>query len=213
VDFAVEGNSLAVGGRSLDLRTPEGHYEDVFLSLNGAHQGENASLALAAVEAFFQRAVEDDVVREAFATATSPGRFEVVGRSPLVILDGAHNPDGARAAAATLGDFSVDGERILVVGLSGERDAVEMLEALDARSARLVVATAAATPRAMAPEDVAAAARSLGVEAVVVPEVGDALARALSRASPDDVVLVTGSLYVAGAARAAHRRAASSSPR
>jgi dihydrofolate synthase/folylpolyglutamate synthase len=207
-DFGVEANALAVGGRSLDLRTPEARYEDVFLSLNGAHQGDNAILALAATEAFFRRPVDEEVVREAFATAVVPGRFEVVGRTPLVILDGAHNPDGARAAAATLDDFSVDGERILVVGLNAERDPAEMLEALGARSARLVVATAADTPRALAAEDVAAAARALGVQAIVVPGVAEALRRAVDGASPSDVVLVAGSLYVAGAARAAQRRAA-----
>lgn len=206
-DFDVDQNALAVGGRSLDLRTPDARYEDVFLSLNGAHQGDNAVVALAAAEAFFGRPVGDDVVREVFATATSPGRFEIVGRSPLVVLDGAHNPDGARAAAATLDDFSVDGERILVVGLNGERDAEEMLRALDAPAARLVVATAADTPRAMPAEDVADAARALGVEAVAVPDVGTAVRRAVERAGPSDVVLVAGSIYVAGAARSAQRGA------
>ena len=205
-DLDVDRNTLAVGGRALDLRTPEGRYEDVFLSLHGAHQGDNAVLAVAATEAFFGRPIDDEVVRQVLATASVPGRFEVVGRSPLVILDGAHNPDGARAAAATLGDFSVDGETILVVGMSAERDPVEMLTALGAPAARLVVATAAATPRAMAAEDVAAAARTVGVEAVVVPEVGEAVRRAIGRAGPNDVVLVTGSLYIAGEARRAQAR-------
>jgi dihydrofolate synthase/folylpolyglutamate synthase len=205
-DFGCTANHVAVGGRSLDLYTPTSRYEGVFLALHGAHQGENAAVALAAAEAFFGRPLHDDVVREAFATAQVPGRFEVVGRSPLVVLDGAHNPDGARAAATTLGDFAVGGERILVVGMNQGRDPIEMLEALDARSARAVVATAADWVRAMPPAEIAAAARSLGVDTEIVPSVGAALDRAVAVAGEEDLVLVAGSLYVVGEARASFAR-------
>ena len=204
-DFDVSRNRLAVGGRSLDLRTPNAAYEDVFLSLHGAHQGENAAIALAATEAFFDRAVEEEVVRAAFGSTSVPGRFEIVGRSPLVVLDGAHNPAGARAAAATLGDFHTGGGVVLVVGMSGERDPIEMLEALGAGSARVVVATEADTPRAMPVDVVAAAARSLGLEVESVADVAGAVERAGALAAPEDVVFVTGSLYVVGTARAALR--------
>jgi dihydrofolate synthase/folylpolyglutamate synthase len=205
-DFGCTANNVAIGGRSLDLFTPSSRYEEVFLGLHGSHQGENAAIALAAAEAFFGRPLHDDVVREAFATVQVPGRFEVVGRSPLVVLDGAHNPDGARAAAATLGDFAIGGERLLVVGMNRERDPVEMLEALDARSARAVVATAADWVRAMPPADIAAAARSLGLDTEVVPSVGAALDRAVAVASEEDLVLVAGSLFVVGEARASFAR-------
>jgi dihydrofolate synthase/folylpolyglutamate synthase len=175
----------------------------VFLSVHGAHQGDNAACALAAAEAFFGRPLDDEVVREALATVHVPGRFEVVGRSPLVILDGAHNAGGARVAAETLRDFSVAGERLLVVGMSGARDPVEMLEALDARHARGVVATAAESPRPLSPHDIAAAAQSLGIDAEVVPRVVDAVDRAVALSADDDLVFVTGSLHVVGEARRA----------
>ena len=205
-DFGCTSNQVAVGGRSLDLFTPSARYDEVFVALHGSHQGENAAVALAAAEAFFGRPLHEEVVREAFATVQVPGRFEVVGRSPLVVLDGAHNPDGARAAASTLGDFAIGGERILVVGMNQGRDPVEMLEALDARSARAVVATSADWVRAMPPVDIADAARSLGVDAEVVPSVGAALERAIGVASEEDLVLVAGSLYVVGEARASFAR-------
>src|SRR5688500_5696301 len=96
-EFAVVENRVAVGGRSLDLRTPTTRYEDVFVALHGAHQGDNAALAVSAVEAFFGRPSDDEVVREALAAVQVPGRFEIVSRSPLVILDGAHNVPGAEA--------------------------------------------------------------------------------------------------------------------
>ena len=89
-------NALAVGGRLLDLRTPTTVYPDVFLPLHGRHQADNAVVALTAVETFFAAPLADDVVREGFADVEMPGRFEVLGHQPLVIVDGAHNPAGCR---------------------------------------------------------------------------------------------------------------------
>ena len=147
--------------------------------------------------------VADDVVREALGTVTVPGRFEIVGRAPLVILDGAHNVDGARTAADTMDDFSIAGDRIIVFGTNRGHDPVEMLEALDARRARLVVATAADFPRAVPIDQIVAAAESIGVQAVGVAGVADAVQLARKVATEDDLVLVAGSLYVVGEARRA----------
>ncbi|MCU1484881.1 MAG: folC [Actinomycetia bacterium] len=202
-DFACTGNLVAVGGRAIGITTPLATYDDVFLSLHGAHQGDNAALAVAAAEAFFERPLDEEVVREALATVAVPGRFEVVGRSPLVVLDGAHNPDGARAASATLSDFGFGGERFLVVGMNKGRDALQMLQLLDAGLARGVIATAVDFPRAMPPEEIAEAARALGVDVEVVRDVPSAVQRAVGMAGEDDLVLVTGSLYVVGEARRA----------
>ncbi len=202
-DFGWVANDVAVGGRVLDLHTPTTSYDQVLLPLHGAHQGDNAATAVAAVEAFFGRPVDDEVLRGALAEVRVPGRFEIVGRRPLVVLDGAHNPDGCATAGETLGDFAVAGARILVVGMNRGRSAPDMLSALGAEAARMVVACAVDWPRAMPAAEVAAAAQDLGVPAEVVPDVSDAVRRALAAASPDDVVLVTGSLYVVGAARSA----------
>ena len=204
--FGCEQNRLAHGGRLLDLRTPGAAYDDVYLPLHGAHQGDNAAVALATAEAFFDGPLDTDVVEEALASVTSPGRMEVMTRHPLCLLDGAHNPAGARSAALTIAEeFSDVAGRWLVVGMMVERDPIELLDALEARSARGVVACAADSPRALPAPAVAAAARGLGVEAEVAGSVPEAVARALALAGPDDLVLVTGSLYVVGAARAALR--------
>jgi dihydrofolate synthase/folylpolyglutamate synthase len=202
-DFGATANRLAVGGRSLDLRTPDASYDEVFLPLHGAHQGDNAACAVAAAEAFFERPLDDAVLRSGLEDVVVPGRFEVLRRNPLVIVDGAHNPDGARTAAAALDDLAVRGDRILVVGMNRDRDAVELLEALDARQASRLIATAAPWVRAKPAEEVAAAAASLGIEAVAVPDIDQALATALQGAGRDDVVLVVGSLHVIGPARTA----------
>ncbi|MEO7555981.1 MAG: Mur ligase family protein [Acidimicrobiales bacterium] len=205
-DFGAERNETAVGGRLLDIRTPTGVHEELFLPLHGAHQGDNAACALAAVEAFFDRALDTDVVTEGFAAVQAPGRFEVVGRQPLVVLDGAHNVEGARVAVATLDeDFTATGERIFVVGVLAPRDPRDLLDALDAVQASLVVACTPTSPRAVSAEAVAAAAEALGTRAIVEPDVATAVGRAIRLAGEDDAVLVAGSLYVVGAARAALR--------
>jgi len=206
-DFACTQNRLAVGGRLLSLRTPGGSYDDVLLPLHGEHQGENAAVALAAAEAFFDRPLEDDLVREAFVSVENPGRFEVVRHDPLLILDGAHNPEGALAAAATLAEgFTILGQRRLVVGVLEGRDPSELLAILDAASAAEVVCCTPDSPRALDAAALAAEVRAAGGTARVVPDVGDALAVALEASRDEDAVLVTGSLYTVGLARTACRR-------
>jgi dihydrofolate synthase/folylpolyglutamate synthase len=201
-DFDCDQHVLALGGRSLTLRTPNGVVDDVHLPLHGVHQADNAAVALAAVEAFFDRALDEDVVREGFAKVTVPGRFEIVHRDPAVVLDAAHNLDGAEASAAALRDeFTLHGTLIMVVGFLGGRDPGEMLEALNARDAGFVIACTPDSPRAIPAPEVAAAASKLGIVAESVSSVEDALARALGLAGHDDLILVTGSLYVVGPAR------------
>jgi dihydrofolate synthase/folylpolyglutamate synthase len=205
--FDCDANRVAVGGRLVDLRTPSGTVDEVFLPVHGAHQGDNAAVALAAVDAFFDGLPHEDVVREAFAGVTLPGRFEVVRRDPTVVIDGAHNVDGAASAARTLADeFTLAGSVVMVVGMLEGRDPTEVLEALGARDAGFLVACTPPSPRAIAGPEVAAAAERMGVVAEAVPSVEDAIERALAVATPDDLVLVTGSLYVVGAARTALQR-------
>jgi dihydrofolate synthase/folylpolyglutamate synthase len=204
VDFACERNELAVGGRVLDLRTPGATYRDVFLALHGRHQADNFACALAAAEAFFGAPVEPGLVAEAAATVRSPGRLEIVNRRPLCILDGAKNLDGARSAAAALDEeFAEVRSRILVVGMLRGKDPEEMLRALGADRARLVVACPPPSPRAQPASVVGEAARRLGCAVEVAESVAEAVERALAQAHDDDLILVTGSLYVVGAARAA----------
>jgi dihydrofolate synthase/folylpolyglutamate synthase len=201
-DVDCDQHLLGLGGRSLSLRTPHGTIDDVWLPLHGEHQADNAALALGAVEAFFDRQLDPDVVREGFAEVTVPGRFEVVHREPTVVLDAAHNLDGAAATAATLREeFTLLGTLVIVVGLLEGRDPAEMLDALGARDAGFLVACTADSPRAVPAPVIAAAASSLGIVAEAVSSVDDALSRALSQVSAEDLVLVTGSLYVVGPAR------------
>lgn len=207
--FDVVDDQLALGGHLLTLSTPDRVIDEVYLPLHGAHQAANAAVALAATEAFFGHGLSDDAVRTGFAQVSVPGRFEVVRREPTVILDGAHNVDGAEAAAATLAqEFTLTGTLILVVGMLQGRDPAEMLEALGVAQAGILVACTPPSPRAIPSTEVAAAAEGLGVTAEVVPDVRHAIERALALATSEDLVLVAGSLYVVGAARTALREIA-----
>ncbi len=203
-DFALTSNLMAVGGRLLGLRTPGGSYEGVYLPLHGRHQAHNFLAALVGAEAFFGGPLEAEIVEQAAAAVRSPGRLEVAGRSPLLVLDGAKNVAGAQASAlAVAEEFGEATARVLVVGMLRGKDAREMLEALDAPKARLVVTCPPPSPRAQPAEVVAEAARSLGCQAVAKASVAEALELALSEARAEELVLVTGSLYVVGAARSA----------
>ncbi len=209
VDFGVAANRLAVGGRLVDLRTPGGVYDEVFLPIHGAHQADNAACALAAVEAFFGRPLDPDLVVEAFANLTIPGRLEPVAHSPSVLLDCAHNPDGAESLTAALDEsFAVLGSRYLVFGMLAQQDPDEMLTALDVGRYDLVVVCTPDSPRARKADEVARAVEARGVAAEVVPDPVAAVARAVSLADEEDLVVVAGSIYVVGAVRAEYTRAA-----
>nr|MBA3606731.1 bifunctional folylpolyglutamate synthase/dihydrofolate synthase [Acidimicrobiia bacterium] len=205
-DFDTAGNHLAVGGRFVDIRTPTTIYPEVFVPLHGAHQGDNAAVALTAVEAFFAAPLAPEVVTEGFAAVTMPGRFEVLGHQPLVVVDGAHNPAGADTCAQVFfDDFRPDSRRLLVVGTL--REPTAMLEALRADEFDIVVACPAPSPRGVPVADVARAAVALGCDEVLAADsVEQACALAVRLADGDDAIVATGSLYVAGAARQALRR-------
>lgn len=201
-DFDVVSDRGAVGGRVIDLRTPGQVITDVFVPVHGEHQSHNAAIAVAAVEAFFARPLDPDVVRAAFARLHLAARFEIVGRGPLVVLDGAHNPDGAAAVRHTLDEeFAVEGRRVFVVGFLTGRDPDAMLEALGVRDADLVICCTPDSPRALSAAELGEICRSLGVPVEVCPDVGAAVERAREVANESDVIVVTGSIYVAGAAR------------
>jgi len=202
-DVVCEGNEMALGGRMLDIRTPWGDHTEVFLPLHGRHQGHNATLAVAAAEAFLDAPLSEDVVAEGLGRVTSPGRLEVLGRDPLVLLDGAHNAQGMLALGRALDEeFAGAGPAVVVIGVLAGHEPEELLDALGTSRLRLVIACRAPSPRTLDPDRVADAARQRGVEAVAVGSVAEAVEAAKADASADETILVTGSLYVVGAARA-----------
>lgn len=201
-DIELMSNALGVGGRVIDVRTPHDMYEAVMVTLHGRHQGLNAALAIGASEAFLDGPLNRDHLDAALGQAKMRGRFEVLAAEPLIVIDGAHNPHGARTAASTFAEaFTPFGQRILVVGMMREKDPIEMLQALDAASFEIVVCCQPDWARALPVGELAAAARALHLEPEVAENPSDAIELALSLATEGDAILVAGSLYVAGAVR------------
>ncbi|MFE6803701.1 bifunctional folylpolyglutamate synthase/dihydrofolate synthase [Streptomyces sp. NPDC057681] len=213
LEFGVVSRQVAVGGQLLTLRGLGGEYDGIFLPLHGAHQAHNAAVALAAVEAFFgigaeqARPLDVDTVRRAFAGATSPGRLEVVRRSPTVVLDAAHNPAGARVTAEAISEVFDFSRLVGVVGASGDKNVRGVLEAFEPIFAEVVV-TQNSSHRAMDADELAAiAVEVFGDERVQVePRLDDALEAAITLAEEEGEfsgggVLVTGSVITVGEAR------------
>ncbi|AKG42934.1 folylpolyglutamate synthase [Streptomyces xiamenensis] len=214
MEFGVVSREIAVGGQLLTLRGLGGEYPDIFLPLHGEHMAHNAVVALAAVEAFFgigatqaSATLDIDVVRAAFAAVTSPGRLEVVRSSPTVLLDAAHNPGGAQAAAAAVTEAFGFSRLIGVVGPSADKDVTGLLEAFEPIFTEVVV-TRNASHRAMDVDALAAVAVEVfGEDRVQVePRLDDALEAAISLAEEEDEyagagVLITGSVITVGEAR------------
>ncbi len=139
VEFSLDRRDIAVGGQLLSINGVHGHYSDIYLPLYGAHQSINASVALAAVEAFAGVKLDEEVVRKAFANVDSPGRLEVLYRDPTVIVDAAHNPHGARALATTLAS-EFDFESVFgVLAILGDKDVLGVIQELEPVIDRLVV--------------------------------------------------------------------------
>ncbi len=201
--FAIKGARVAVGGWDLDVAGVHGDYEGLFLPLHGRHQAVNATVALAATEALFGRALDAEAAEEGFALATSPGRIEVVGRRPLVVIDGAHNPSGFEALASSLPEEFGDRDWVVVVGAMGDKELPEMMKHLAGLTERIVV-TAVDHPRAISPSNLATVIDEvLEVEVEIVPGPPEAVAAAINAAGPDGSVLVAGSIYLVGEVRSA----------
>ena len=201
--FDCTDNHLALGGRMIEVRTKRALYTDLFLPLHGRHQGLNASIAIAAVEEFFDAPLNHEVMLEGLAQVSMPGRFEVLGHQPLVIIDGAHNPAGADVCAEVFfEDFDPVGKRVLVVGCLRGRDMQDLLSALRADDFDEVICVTAPSPRGVPAAELAEHAKAIGCEEVrIVSSVGLGCDTALRNMTADDAVLVAGSLYVTGEAR------------
>ncbi|WP_243854757.1 bifunctional folylpolyglutamate synthase/dihydrofolate synthase [Canibacter zhoujuaniae] len=128
-------NQVAVGGRLISVRLTDGQgdytLEDLFVPLMGAHQGENAATALAAVAAFFApRALDSETVEAAFAAVVSPGRLQVLTQNPTIIVDAAHNPHGTAALSQAFTENFAFSETTVVAGVLADKDATGVLTQL-----------------------------------------------------------------------------------
>ncbi|MCY7325220.1 MAG: bifunctional folylpolyglutamate synthase/dihydrofolate synthase [Microbacteriaceae bacterium] len=203
-DFGLIENSVAVGGQVISVKGLAGTYRDLFLPLFGDHQAQNAAVAIAAVESFLgggSQMLVGDVLAEGIGTATSPGRLQVLGVEPSVLVDAAHNPDGARALASAVAAYFTFDEICVVVGALEEKDAAGIIAALTPIASRFHV-TRSSSARAIDEDELGEIVREVaGPESYeVFADAEEALASAREWAggAPKRAVLVTGSITLVG---------------
>ncbi len=213
-EFGVLSRGLAVGGQVLSLQGLGGIYDDLFVPLHGAHQAQNAAVALAAAEVFLgagasTRQLDPEVVRAGFASVTSPGRLERVRTAPTILLDAAHNPHGMTATVDALREEFAFSRLVAVLGVLADKDVPAILELLEP-VVDAVVCTRSSSIRAMPANQLGELAVEIfGEERVtVVPDLPDAIETAVALAESDvDAltgvgVLITGSVVTVADARA-----------
>ena len=214
VEFSVKKRSLAVGGQLISLQGIYGEVDDIYLPLYGDHQANNASVALAAVEAFAGVKIDEELVKDAFSKIKSPGRCEIVYKDPTVIIDAAHNPHGAAAIAKTI-NSEFDFEMVIgVVAVLADKDVAGILAELST-CVDYLIATQNSSSRAMAADELAKIAGSYfkPEQIEVITDLNGAITYALEKATLSNQVsegvssvLITGSVVTAGSARSILRK-------
>lgn len=208
-DWEVEGLDHSLEGQRFRLRPVGGSrpWEELEIPLLGGHQLDNAVTAYAALQILRDRAeqLSDSAIRDGFKSVAWPGRFQVLRRSPAVVIDAAHNRDSAERLARAMLDYFGDRRVRLVIGASEDKDIRGMLAALVPNSAQVIL-TQAFHPRAADPAEMARIAAEFGGDCEIVTPVIEAVQQAISAAESEEVVLVTGSLFVIGEVLAAWDR-------
>jgi len=201
-DWEVLVRRPAVGGQQFRVRGARTNYDELFLPMFGEHVVRNVAAAIVAVESFLGRPLDADAARAAIEALRIPGRVEVAGRSPLMVLDGAHNPGGAEALARTLVEAFTWSRMHVVLAVSSNKDLDGVVAAL-APFADAWYAARNETTRSFPADHVAERIAAAGGRVADLGTVKEALAAARDAAAPDDLILVTGSLYTVADARRA----------
>jgi dihydrofolate synthase/folylpolyglutamate synthase len=202
-DFGVVSSAVGVGGQVISIKGLAASYNELFLPLYGAHQGQNAAVAVAAVESFFggSVALAHDVVNEGFATATSPGRLQLVGVEPTTLVDAAHNPGGAAVLATAITEYFTFDKVVAVVSVLADKDIEGIIRELEPVVTEFVV-TQSTSDRAIDADELAAIVVGIvGADRVAVePNPVDAVnyARESAGEAERGAVLVTGSITLVG---------------
>ena len=208
-ELSVVSRQLAVGGQLVTLATAAAVYEDVFIPLHGSYQAHNALLALAAVEAVMGgRALPATVVQDGLASATSPGRLEVLRSSPTVLVDAAHNPHGVAALVEAVEEVFGLRHLVAVTAVMADKDVEGVLAELEP-ACDAVVCVPMDSPRALDVEDLAAVAREVfGPERVRTAQtLAQGVEQAVTLSEGHDApltasgVLIVGSVVLAAQAR------------
>lgn len=193
---------ISLKGQQLNILGRQGEYRDLWLPLLGRHQLENAATALAVVELLREKGytVSDTEVRQGFKSTRWPARMEIVREKPVVLIDAAHNYEGARSLRRSLDDYFPSRKVVLVMGMLGDKERGKVVAELAPR-ARMAVITKPNSPRAGDWRQLAEEIRPLVSEVEVIEEIKEAVREGVEAAGPGDVVCITGSFYMVAEAR------------
>ena len=198
-DFeGLRNKSLDLFGQTFDC----GDRKDIELPLLGEHQMFNASVVLSIMDALTQQGwkITEEQIREGLRTVTWPGRFDIVSRDPLFIIDGGHNPQCIEALVKNIQDYLKDRRVIALVGVLADKDYAEMFRPVMELVEQFVCITPD-SPRKLAADDLAAYLCGVGAKAEGCGEMENGIRRCLELAGSDGVVLCFGSLYSIGAVK------------
>lgn len=203
-DWSWEPGRSDLDGQHFSIQSQSGVLQDLWMPLLGQHQLVNATTAAATVRELPGEAggLPASAIRAGLRNVYWPGRLEVLGRSPLVVVDSAHNGDSAEKLMAALEDHFDFRRLILILGASPDHTTTEFLTAL-LPAASEIIATQSHHPRAAEPAWLQARGADHGFELEASESVPEALQRALAKAGPEDLVLCAGSVFVAAEARLA----------
>ncbi|MDQ4107684.1 MAG: Mur ligase family protein [Actinomycetota bacterium] len=201
-DWEVLARLPAVGGQQFRVRGVHATYDELFVPMFGEHTVRNVAAAVVAVESFLEHRLDPDLTRSAIGALRLPGRLEVIGRAPMVVVDGAHNPAGAEALARTLGEAFIWSRMHVVLAASSNKDLDGVVAAL-APIADVWYPARNESVRSFPAEHVAERIAVAGGRVADLGTVEESLAAARDSAATDDLILVTGSLYTVADARRA----------
>jgi dihydrofolate synthase/folylpolyglutamate synthase len=154
IELDVLDRTVGIGGQQLTIANPYGTHSELFLPLFGKHQASNAAVALTAVEAFIDKQIDHDLVQEAFAEFSSPGRLQILKRNPTIVIDAAHNPAGIKATKQGIKESFQFENLILILAFMGDKDIDHILQELKG-FAQIVILTQTNSPRALSATELA----------------------------------------------------------
>ncbi|MCL6472652.1 MAG: bifunctional folylpolyglutamate synthase/dihydrofolate synthase [Firmicutes bacterium] len=200
-DFAPEAATVVKNeGSRFMINGLYARYEGIKLPVFGLYQVSNFTMATAIVESFLGRALDAELLKSTASKASCPGRFELVSKEPLIVLDGAHNPEGAQMLVKGLPQSFNYRDLIIVLAVSSDKDIEQMLTILG-ESAALLVLSQNKSYRSASTNQLIDIAKRTGNRYIIEPDLEKAIDLAIGRASAGDLVSITGSLYTVADAR------------
>ena len=200
--YQTESKSYSLAGQSFDIRTDGRNVLTIQMPLLGDHQIDNAATAFTCLEELRTMGyrITNKEIQAGFQKIKWPGRFEIVNKKPLVIVDGAHNSDSFNKLKTTLQKYLPFHEKIMIFGVSEDKDVFQMLKTMQPILKMLII-TKSDHPRAMELDLIKEHSEKLGIPSKIIPRMEDSIGEAYFHSDKETVIIATGSIFIAGAVK------------